>query len=219
MKETSARAFFTGRPYLASTDEYAFKYRSYSPQIARWSSEDPSGFPDGANASFYAPIPTTQFDFCGLNASDFQLVAAVISGWDSLGFEFSKRLGDHSINQMEDRDAMADEIRALHTSSKFSDMFNKGYFSGKHKAGLATGTEVVNYRGLTDLGYSYGRVSFDYTLSLSGTNSFDVDFTFDDIYDFAPDSANPAIAAFNRLQQAGVATIYTSSGSFNKFYE
>jgi len=47
-------AFYTGKPYLASSSSYAFKYRSYDPEIARWTSEDPSGFPDGANNNLYA---------------------------------------------------------------------------------------------------------------------------------------------------------------------
>lgn len=66
IKETEDPAFFTGKPYLNSEDGYAFKYRSYSPRIARWTSEDPSGFPDGANASFYAPNPTSEIDYLGL---------------------------------------------------------------------------------------------------------------------------------------------------------
>ena len=55
LTESRNPAFFTGKPYLASNDGYAFKYRSYNPGIARWTSEDPSGFPDGANPNFYAP--------------------------------------------------------------------------------------------------------------------------------------------------------------------
>ena len=39
-------AFYTGKPYLASSGGYAVKYRSYSPELARWTSEDPSGFPE-----------------------------------------------------------------------------------------------------------------------------------------------------------------------------
>ena len=46
-------AFYTGKPYLASSGGYAFKYRSYNPEVARWTSEDPSGFPDGANGNVY----------------------------------------------------------------------------------------------------------------------------------------------------------------------
>ena len=59
-------AFFTGKPYLASSGGYAFKYRSYKPELARWTSEDPSGFPDGANGSIYAPCPTIDLDVAGL---------------------------------------------------------------------------------------------------------------------------------------------------------
>ena len=59
-------AFYTGKPYLASTGSYAFKYRNYSPELARWTSEDPSGFPDGANNSKYVESPTSEFDYEGL---------------------------------------------------------------------------------------------------------------------------------------------------------
>ncbi len=58
--------FYTGKPYLASSGGYAFKYRSYNPELARWTSEDPSGFPDGANGSIYAPTPTHDLDVAGL---------------------------------------------------------------------------------------------------------------------------------------------------------
>lgn len=34
--------------------------------MARWTSEDPSGFPNGANNSYYAPSPTMGFDALGL---------------------------------------------------------------------------------------------------------------------------------------------------------
>ena len=59
-------AFYTGKPYVASTGGYAFKYRSYSPELARWTSEDPSGFPDGPNGNTYAPIPSCELDYAGL---------------------------------------------------------------------------------------------------------------------------------------------------------
>jgi RHS repeat-associated protein len=62
-----AMAFYTGKPYLASAGGYAFKYRNYQPELARWTSEDPSGFPDGANCNFYAPKPTSELDFQGLS--------------------------------------------------------------------------------------------------------------------------------------------------------
>jgi RHS repeat-associated protein len=60
-------AFYTGKPYLASSGSYAFRYRSYRPEVARWTSEDPSGFPDGANGNTYAPNPLSAVDYMGLN--------------------------------------------------------------------------------------------------------------------------------------------------------
>ncbi len=65
---TEETAFYTGKPYLASSGGYAFKYRSYNPELARWTSEDPSGFPDGANPNSYAPRPTSELDWAGLLA-------------------------------------------------------------------------------------------------------------------------------------------------------
>jgi len=62
----SSAVFFTGRPYLAACAGYLFKFRSYDPGIARWTTEDPSGFPDGANSSKYAPCPTNDLDYGGL---------------------------------------------------------------------------------------------------------------------------------------------------------
>jgi len=46
-------AFYTGKPYVEETGTYAFKFRQYSPELSRWTSADPSGFPDGANNKVY----------------------------------------------------------------------------------------------------------------------------------------------------------------------
>lgn len=54
--------FYTGKPYIAETGSYAFKYREYNPEMARWTTVDPSGFPDGANNRVYAAAPTSEFD-------------------------------------------------------------------------------------------------------------------------------------------------------------
>ena len=59
-------AFYTGKPYLTSSGGYAFKYRSHNPELVRWTSEDPSGFPDGANQLVFAPCPTSEYDPSGL---------------------------------------------------------------------------------------------------------------------------------------------------------
>jgi RHS repeat-associated protein len=64
---TGDHAFYTGKPYIESTGNYAFKYRSYNPELARWTSEDPSGFPDGANAYCYVENQVNNmYDWQGL---------------------------------------------------------------------------------------------------------------------------------------------------------
>jgi RHS repeat-associated protein len=44
---------YTGKPYDKDLGTYAFKYREYHPEFSRWTSADPSGFPDGANNYAY----------------------------------------------------------------------------------------------------------------------------------------------------------------------
>jgi len=82
---TDAHAFYTGRPYIESTGSYAFKYRSYNPELARWTSEDPSGFPDGANQNSYAPIPTFGIDCGGLFTVDLAGYKADSDTWTTSG--------------------------------------------------------------------------------------------------------------------------------------
>jgi len=62
----SSTPFYTGKPYLAESGSYAFKYREYNPEMGRWTTVDPSGFPDGANNRMYAAVPTSQLDNNGL---------------------------------------------------------------------------------------------------------------------------------------------------------
>ncbi|MEI8122384.1 MAG: RHS repeat-associated core domain-containing protein [bacterium] len=58
--------FYTGKPYVEEIGSYAFKFRQYNPELSRWTTVDPSGFPDGANNAAYSAIPTCQLDCQGL---------------------------------------------------------------------------------------------------------------------------------------------------------
>jgi RHS repeat-associated protein len=53
--------FYTGKPYEEDLGGYVFNYRTYSPDINRWTTPDPSGFPDGANNCVYGSntVPST----------------------------------------------------------------------------------------------------------------------------------------------------------------
>jgi len=66
--------FYTGKPYIAETGGYAFKYREYNPEMNRWTTVDPSGFPDGANNRVYVKNPINHFDSNGLDDSILSVV-------------------------------------------------------------------------------------------------------------------------------------------------
>ena len=51
---------YTGKPYNKELGTYVFNCRDYDPETARWTTQDPSGFPDGANNQIYAPVPTSR---------------------------------------------------------------------------------------------------------------------------------------------------------------
>ena len=60
--------FYTGKPYLEETGQYVFLFRHYDPELGRWTTSDPSGFPDGANNIAYMAVPTSEFDYAGLKS-------------------------------------------------------------------------------------------------------------------------------------------------------
>jgi len=70
---TSTSTFYTGKPFLSETGSYAFKFRQYDPELSRWITADPSGFPDGANSHVYGNSPVSGLDPNGLSwsTSDF----------------------------------------------------------------------------------------------------------------------------------------------------
>jgi RHS repeat-associated protein len=79
-------AFYTGKPYIEQTGSYAFKFRQYDPELNRWTSADPSGFPDGANNQHYDPVPNSQFDSNGLETRSMtdSGIWSKLTTWDML---------------------------------------------------------------------------------------------------------------------------------------
>jgi len=63
---SQAEHFYTGKPYFEETGQYAFLFRSYDPGLSRWTTSDPSGFPDGANNNLYSSRPLSEIDPTGL---------------------------------------------------------------------------------------------------------------------------------------------------------
>jgi RHS repeat-associated protein len=71
--------FFTGKPYLEETGQYLFLFRHYDPELARWTTADPSGFPDGANNIAYMAVPTSAIDAQGLFSLQFYAVTEIVN--------------------------------------------------------------------------------------------------------------------------------------------
>jgi len=87
-REQAAIQFYTGKPFDSSSGSYLFKYRSYDPEISRWTSADPSGFPDGPNNTVYAPRPTSEIDPMGLRTSLGQPSLPSSTGFSYGDYEF-----------------------------------------------------------------------------------------------------------------------------------
>jgi len=86
-REQAAIQFYTGKPFDSSSGSYLFKYRSYDPELNRWTSSDPSGFPDGANNHLYVENSITfSFDPDGLAKKVLWLYAWKGNGTDNNSF-------------------------------------------------------------------------------------------------------------------------------------
>jgi RHS repeat-associated protein len=76
--------FFTGKPFLEESGQYLFLFRHYDPEVARWTTADPSGFPDGANNWHYvANMVTLGIDPDGLQFLHFN--GSSITVWSGSG--------------------------------------------------------------------------------------------------------------------------------------
>jgi RHS repeat-associated protein len=82
-----AEFFYTGKPYDSDLGAYTFNYRNYDPELKRWTSMDPSGFPDGANNSTYVlNNPLNNSDFDGLEVY-YQYIYREYSGLYSATYD------------------------------------------------------------------------------------------------------------------------------------
>lgn len=67
--ESDQTQIMTGKPYLSGIGLYVFRHRHYSPNIARWTTPDPSGYPDGTNSFVYFHDPNVGSDPYGTSVS------------------------------------------------------------------------------------------------------------------------------------------------------
>ena len=77
----ASNTFYTGKPYIDGLG-YAFLFRNYCPDLGKWPSQDPIGYPDGWNNFAYCNnIVTITYDLLGgvLNYTSGSSVANAIS--------------------------------------------------------------------------------------------------------------------------------------------
>jgi RHS repeat-associated protein len=92
-EEASGSIFYTGKPFEAQREGYLFKYRSYDAKLNRWTSADPSGFPEGPNNALYGPsAPTGGFDALGLS---WHFTGSNSSGSLTSGLTYSQPIDLH----------------------------------------------------------------------------------------------------------------------------
>lgn len=233
---TATSAFYSGKPYLEETGSYVFKFRQFDRDLSRWTTADPSGFPDGANRYVLGGNPVSGLDQLGLwydanytstnAAADFLVASIEATALGAVGFSTAQSLADYSLSQdPEDYTGVGsfgNPATRLATSSEKDLLQNDGAFSKTFTTTLFQGqssnysfNQVVDYGLTSDIGLSYGHVLYTVsgTITRQGaTYSTAPLFAFDDRYDFNVD--NPATAAFARLQFHDIAYNYINSGEF-----
>ncbi|MDX2080588.1 MAG: RHS repeat-associated core domain-containing protein [Terrimicrobiaceae bacterium] len=80
---THSPLFFTGKPLVEETDQYAFLFRHYDPELNRWTTSDPSGFPDWPNNYLYSNTPLNGVDPDGLAWNELDYVWHFVAGGGS----------------------------------------------------------------------------------------------------------------------------------------
>jgi RHS repeat-associated protein len=81
----TAGARFTGKPYDSDMGAHVFPFRNYRSDAGRWTSMDPSGFPDGINNNLYASIAFSEVDPLGLAVLVAQPSLPSPDSWQSIG--------------------------------------------------------------------------------------------------------------------------------------
>ena len=66
----SAENFFTGKPYIGELG-YAFLFRNYRPELGKWQTTDPLGYPDGWNNFAYCNNNVSNIAYCNNSVVEY----------------------------------------------------------------------------------------------------------------------------------------------------
>jgi RHS repeat-associated protein len=154
--------FYTGKPYVTNDGGYVYRYRTYSPEISRWTSADPSGFPNGANNQHYAPNPTRQIDALGLTISLVPDGTASPSSTTTVGSDgntYTVSVGDIQVQDISSSDTTL-------LSNEFS---GQGFNFTNGSSGTSAEVDVISYFANSP---SSGALGLSITLSTSAGYDF-----------------------------------------------
>jgi len=152
--------FYTGKPYDADSESYTFKYRNYDPEINRWTSTDPSGFPDGANHIKYVDNPVSKLDALGLTTVDN--ISQALTFWGRSGGSASDvaTAGSTVINNIKNSSGFSELIFNIQTQRiqpqlrNVNPGANTGYLADNTGLGPASIGFVDLVVGRTSISYS-----------------------------------------------------------------
>lgn len=207
--------------------------------MVRWTSADPSGFPNGANNQFYAPLPTCSFDAMGTFYSGTPYTGVTVdqTAWNYIEGNMGSiyPLAVEAMNHADGTQGgnwtlSSSDISAIQTSWDYAAQGNpNSYYQlvqnalGNPSAGPDS-TPVTSFLFThgTDEYYAFGHAN----LSTSGTVTIDpttslwtytATVTLSDTYTFAGYSSigyfTPTGLGY-RLQSAGYLQAFSSSGTW-----
>lgn len=224
-----ASYFYTGKPYDADLGAYTFNYRSYDPEAARWTSADPSGFPDGVNNHIYA----RNFATSHLDPTGFATVTINGPG-DALNYYASNAGGDTNAGQTiineikgsEDYASMLSELKNT-LSSKLAAVplsLSNGTLSSSPGANRSLGYAGLTLGGLAlNLSYSaaWTAGAWNSGMRLVEANNIAYNFSFSDNWNFDPDSNSVLKNIFDEFIPGLFATAYSywsTGGNYGKAF-
>ena len=209
-----ASFFYTGKPYDADLGAYTFNFRNYDPAVARWTTVDPSGFPDGVNNRIYAPVPTGQLDPNGLeinclrDAMDFYAMNIDPKASDSAGsglYSEIKNSSDYISMLTGLQNTINTKLGSVDKNS------TGGTISAAPNSTRSLGWAGITLGGLVltiDYSASWTAGSWSSGFRIIKADPVNFTFRFNDNWDFTQGNKNAIMNFLNETCPGAIATTY-----------
>ncbi|MEI6072957.1 MAG: RHS repeat-associated core domain-containing protein [Verrucomicrobiae bacterium] len=219
--QSSTSAFYTGKPFDGDAGSYILKYRNYDPGLNRWTTTDPSGYPDGANAFVYINNHVmSSFDPNGL--AEINTVPDSIV-WYNTGKGENATAGSQLINGIK---ASGDYFTKISLGMEMSinmklngvdKTASNGTIAGSGSRGLDYGSVLGSYE--LNINYnSQWTASAWSNNSRTITSSVTLQLWINERYDFTPNSTYTAFQNLTREQIPGWIAEYSYPGQGTPYW-